>query len=107
MTDEITRACETCKHESKSAVQDPCRNCLPSPRLPSWQPAEVEQTPAARIAELEAGVAKLREALAVYANDNNWLITNDDCLVAEWMGDSGCMEVARRALGLPLSPEAE
>jgi hypothetical protein len=46
------KSCDTCKHESKSAVDNPCRNCLPSPRLPSWQPATVEQTPAARIAAL-------------------------------------------------------
>jgi hypothetical protein len=37
MTDKIARACETCKHESKSAVDNPCRNCLPSPRLPAWE----------------------------------------------------------------------
>jgi hypothetical protein len=67
MTDEITRACETCEHEQKSAVDNPCRNCLPSPRLPAWEPAEVEQTPAARIAELEAEVAKLK----------NWVLASD------------------------------
>jgi hypothetical protein len=63
MTDEITRACETCKHWKKTAVDNPCRNCLPSPWLPSWKPAEVEQTPAARIAELEAQLEECEEAL--------------------------------------------
>jgi hypothetical protein len=100
MTDKIARACETCKHEQKSAVDNPCRNCLPSPRLPSWQPAEVEQTPAARIAELEAEVAKLREALKYYT---------DAIIVADWdlqeYEDDGL--IARQALGLPEPPEAE
>jgi hypothetical protein len=73
MTDEITRACETCEHEQKSAVDNPCRNCLPSPRLPAWEPAEVEQTPAARIAELEAEVERLRgliDAMLYHINNS-------------------------------------
>jgi hypothetical protein len=57
------RSCDTCKHEKKSAVQDPCRNCLPSPSLPAWESAAVEKTPAARIAELEAEVERLKEEL--------------------------------------------
>jgi hypothetical protein len=57
------RACDTCKHEQKSAVDNPCRNCLPSPSLPAWESAAVEKTPAARIAELEAEVATLKALL--------------------------------------------
>jgi hypothetical protein len=66
MEDEM-KFCKNCKHYEKTMIEDPCRNCLyqVEPRLPFWKPAEVEQTPAARIAELEAEV----ERLIIAAND--------------------------------------